>query len=115
MINFYSQIIMKKLLASLGVLLLIIGIICQSADNDAKFGQHDANREEKLKEHNKLKEQFEEVISAFPDKEAVQLCLGLSGKADVERLGNEFKKHKKWMDLDKEGQTAVISPNSGIF
>lgn len=102
---------MKKVLACHLIGLLIIGTICQSVASDNNAGQHDTEREKKLKEHIKLKAEFEEVISNFQDKEAVQLCLGLSGKVDVERLGNEFKKHKNWLELDKENQGAVSISN----
>lgn len=59
------------------------------------------------KESAEIKAQFESVLSELEDREATQICIGLSGKADIQKIAQRFKTVQEWGGLSKEDQARV--------
>lgn len=60
----------------------------------------------------KMREEFEVILAGLEDREAAQLCIGISGKSDIQDMAARFKKVPEWNQLPQEEQAKVYNSNS---
>lgn len=66
----------------------------------------DLDKERKAK-LDRLKEDFDSALEQFEDKEAAQLCVALTGKADIAVLLQRIKESSEFTSLDQKAQAEV--------
>ena len=86
---------MKVAIVTAIILALVVNVLSAETDNERK-----ANLD-------RLKQDFDTALDRFVDREAAQLCVALTGKADIGVLLERIKATGEFSSLDQKTQTVV--------
>ena len=89
------------------LLLVLSVVLSKELQTGSDYQKEEDFAEEQKQKLDKLKQDFEDAVNRFEDKEAAQLCVAIAGKADMHILVNKLKSSPEVIALDKTKQSEV--------